>query len=239
MKIWNSICLTNDVIDNPVNVQMKLLKNKNIIRPYTFGEEVGNAISHGVMALIVLIGIAPAAIHTYVQHGTLAAVGVSIFMYSIFLMFLSSALYHCMKADTLQRQVMQILDHIFIYVAIAGTYTPISLSVIGGWQGAAIVSLQWIIVIFGILYKSIAKRKIPKISLTIYLVMGWSIVFVAPLLIRNASIEMQLLLLGGGVFYSAGTYYYAKKEKKFSHMVWHLFVNLGAICHFLGVLLFL
>jgi len=215
------------------------MKKQNIIRPYTFGEEVGNSISHGIMALLVLCGLAPTAIFIYVQHGTLAAAGVSIFMCSLFLMFLSSALYHSITVDTRQRQVMQVLDHIFIYFAIAGTYTPVALSVIGGWQGIAIASLQWIMVIIGILYKSIARRKIPKVSLTIYIVMGWSIIFVAPLLIRNASIEMQLLLLGGGVFYSAGSYFYAKKGKKYFHMIWHIFVNLGATCHFLGVLLYL
>jgi len=144
-----------------------------------------------------------------------------------------------MPVDTRQRQVMQILDHVFIYVAIAGTYTPIALSVIGGWQGIVVVSLQWAMVIFGILYKSIAKRKNSKVSLAIYLVMGWSVVLFAPLLIRNASIEMQLLLLGGGLFYSAGSYFYVKKENKFFHTIWHVFVNLGATCHFLGVLLFL
>jgi len=210
-----------------------------IIHPYTFGEEVGNALSHGIMAFIVLCGIAPTTISVYVLHGALAAFGASVFMCSIFLMFLSSAVYHSMSADTRQRQVMQILDHIFIYVAIAGTYTPFSLSVIGGWQGIAVTALQWIMVIFGVLYKSIAKRKIPSVSLTIYLVMGWSVVFVAPLLIRNACLELQLLLLGGGVFYSAGTYFYAKKGKKYYHTVWHLFVIFGALCHYLGVLLFL
>ena len=211
----------------------------SVARPYTFGEEVGNAVSHGVMAFITLFGIAPTAISIYVRLGLLAAVSTSVFMCSLFLMFLSSALYHSMTADTRQKQVMQILDHIFIYVAIAGTYTPIALSVIGGWQGIIIVSIQWAMVIFGILYKSIAKRKIPKVSLTIYLVMGWSVLLVAPMFIRNASLGMLLLILGGGVFYSIGAYFYAKKEKRFYHMVWHFFVNLGAICHFLGIFLFL
>ena len=212
---------------------------KSSARPYSFGEEIGNAVSHGVMALIAMGGIAPTAIHSYVKHGTLAAVGTSIFMCSIFMMFLSSALYHSMTVETRQRQVMQILDHIFIYFAIAGTYTPIALSVIGGWQGIVVASLQWAMVLFGILYKSISKRRIPKISLTIYLIMGWSIVFVAPLFIRNASVGMQSLILGGGICYSAGAFFYAKKEKRFFHMVWHFFVSLGAVCHFLGVLMFL
>ncbi|MCL2054198.1 MAG: hemolysin III family protein [Oscillospiraceae bacterium] len=206
---------------------------------YTLGEEIGNSVSHGVMALAVLCGIAPTAIHAYLRNGSLAAFCTSVFMCSLFLMFLSSSLYHSMTADTRQKQVMQILDHIFIYVAIAGTYTPVALVVIGGSVGIAIASLQWAMVIFGVLYKSLAKKKIPKISLTIYLVMGWSAVLVAPLIIRNANIGLQLLILGGGLFYSAGTYFYAKKERKFYHMVWHFFVNLGAICHFLGVLLFL
>ena len=215
------------------------MRKISIPRSYTLGEEIGNAVSHGAMAFAALGGISPTAIYAYNRHGALAAVGTSIFMCSLFLMFLSSALYHSMGANTRHKYIMQILDHIFIYVAIAGTYTPIALSVIGGWQGIVIASLQWAMVLFGILYKSIARRRIPKVSLTIYLVMGWSIVFVAPLFMQNANPGMQLLLLGGGVFYSAGAYFYAKKSKRFFHMVWHFFVNLGAVCHFLGVLLFL
>ena len=215
------------------------MKKIDFTAPYTFAEEIGNAVSHGVMAFITLGGIAPAAIYIYLRRGSLAAASTTIFMCSIFLMFLSSSIYHSMPADSRQRRIMQILDHIFIYVAIAGSYTPIALSVIGGWQGAVVASLQWVMVIFGVLYKSVARRKIPKVSLTIYLVMGWSIIFVAPMFIRHASLGMQLLILGGGIFYSGGAYFYAKKDKRFFHMVWHLFVNLGAVCHFLGILLFL
>ena len=211
----------------------------NKVRQFTFGEEIGNSVSHGVMALAVLGGIAPVAINAYIKNGTLAAAGTSVFMCSLFLMFLSSTVYHSMSVDTLHRQVLQILDHIFIYVAIAGTYTPIALSVIGGWQGIVVASLQWAMVLFGILYKSISRRKIPKVSVTIYLVMGWAVIFVLPMFIRNASLGLQLLILGGGIFYSAGVFFYAKKEKRFFHMVWHFFVNLGAVCHFLGILLFL
>ena len=211
----------------------------NKVRKYSFGEEIGNAISHGVMALTVMCGISPAAIQLFKRHGALGATSMTIFMCSLFLMFLSSALYHSMTVETRQKKVLQILDHIFIYFAIAGTYTPISLLVIGGWEGILVASLQWAMVLFGILYKSISRRRIPKISLTIYLVMGWSIIFVAPMLIRNSHIGLQLFILGGGFFYSAGAYFYAKKEKRFFHMVWHFFVNLGALCHFLGVLLFI
>ena len=217
---------------------MKMEKEKSN-RPYSFGEEIGNAVSHGVMALAVLGGIAPTAITIYMRRGVLATVGTTIFMCSIMLMFLSSSLYHSMTVETKQRQVLQILDHSCIYVAIAGSYTPIALSVIGGWQGIVVVSLQWAMVIFGILHKSLAGRKIPKATLTIYLIMGWSVVFVFPLLLKNARTGLVLLLFVGGVFYSAGAYFYAKKGKKFFHMVWHIFVSLGALSHYLGILLFL
>ncbi|MCL2037376.1 MAG: hemolysin III family protein [Oscillospiraceae bacterium] len=212
---------------------------KKIIRPYSFGEEIGNSVSHGVMAFAALGGIAPASINAYLKSGTLAAVGTAVFMCSLHLMFLSSSLYHSMSVETPQRKVMQILDHIFIYVAIAGTYTPIALSVIGGWQGVVVASLQWSIVLFGVLYKSISKRKIPKVSLTIYLIMGWSVLFVLPMFVRNSHIGLLLLIFGGGVFYSSGAFFYTKKDRRFFHMIWHFFVNLGAICHFLGVVLFL
>ncbi|MCL1903169.1 MAG: hemolysin III family protein [Oscillospiraceae bacterium] len=215
------------------------MKKIDMTRAYTPGEEIGNAITHGAVALTALGGIAPAAVHAYIQRGALATVGTTIFMCSLFLMFLASSLYHATSSGTKQKQVMQILDHIFIYVAIAGTYTPISLSIIGGWQGVVVASIQWAMVIFGILYKSLVKKKIPRLSLTIYLVMGWSVIFVLPLFIRNADLGMQLLLLGGGIFYSSGTFFYRKKDRRFFHMVWHLFVNFGAICHFLAILLFL
>jgi len=219
--------------------QVKYVKIVNKVRQITLGEEIGNSVSHGVMALALLGGIAPTAIHVYLKYGTLAAVGTSIFMCSLFLMFLSSAIYHSTTQDTTHRQVLQILDHIFIYFAIAGTYTPIALSVIGGWQGIVVASLQWAMVLFGVLYKSISRRRIPKISVTIYLVMGWSILFVLPMFLRNASLGLQAFILAGGIFYSAGVFFYAKKEKRFFHMVWHFFVDLGAVCHFLGILMFL
>ena len=213
--------------------------DKKPLPKYSFAEEIGNSVSHGVMAAIALGGIAPTAINAHLRGGPLASASVTVFMCSLFLMFLASALYHSMNVETRQRQILQILDHIAIYAAIAGTYTPIALLVIGGWQGIVVVSLQWLMVIFGVLHKSISRRRIPKVSLTIYLIMGWSIVFIAPMFIRNASLGLQLLILGGGIFYSAGTYFYAKKDKRFFHMVWHFFVSLGAVCHFLGVLLFL
>ncbi|MFI3316516.1 MAG: hemolysin III family protein [Rikenellaceae bacterium] len=205
----------------------------------TTGEEIGNSVSHGVMSLGALFLIPFVAVTTYAKAGVLASASVSVFAISIFLMFLSSTLYHSMHLGSKHKQVFQILDHIFIYVAIAGTYTPIALCVIGGWQGIFITALQWSMVLFGIFYKSLARRSIPAISLTIYLVMGWTVVFFAPLFLRNASLPLMILILAGGVFYTIGAYFYAKKGFKYHHLVWHLFINMAMACHYVAIACFL
>lgn len=212
---------------------------KNVIQ-LSFGEEVGNAITHGVMAFLCLIILPMAAIKGYVEGGIVKAIGLSIFVISIFLMFLISCLYHSMKYETGQKTVFRILDHCFIYVAIAGSYTPIALCVIEGWQGILILILQWAMVLAGVLYKSLAKKSYPKISLTIYLVMGWVAILFIPVLLQKANPILMFFILLGGIFYSAGTFFYKKQyDKKYYHMIWHLFINIGAITHMIGILFFI
>ncbi len=205
----------------------------------TTGEEIGNSVSHGAMSLAALILIPFVAVSSYLKGGVLGAASVSVFTISIFLMFLSSTLYHSMHLGSRHKQVFKILDHIFIYVAIAGTYTPIALCVIGGWQGIFITALQWAMVLFGIFYKSLSRRSIPAISLTIYLVMGWTIVFFAPLFYRHASMPLMILILAGGVFYTVGAYFYAKKGFRYHHLVWHLLINCAMACHYVAIVFFL
>ncbi len=207
----------------------------------TVGEEVANSVSHGVMSLLALIALPFAAVWAYTHdpQSVLASVSVSIFGISIFLMFLASTLYHSMNPSSRHKAVFHILDHIFIYVAIAGSYTPIALSVIGGWQGLFITILQWTMVLFGIFYKSLARKSIPAISLTIYLVMGWTIIFFMPLFVRQASAALLSLIAAGGLFYTLGAWFYARKGFRYHHMVWHLLINLAVICHFVGIVFFL
>ncbi|MCQ2978397.1 MAG: hemolysin III family protein [Clostridia bacterium] len=211
-------------------------KKKNYI--YTFGEEVANATTHGPMALLCLFALPFSAIWAY-NHGgdkaVTATVGVSIFIISLFLMFLASTIYHVMRDSTPHKRVCKILDHIFIYFAIAGSYTPIALYVVGGWKGILIVCLQWAMVLFGIFYKSLSKRSMPKVSLTIYLIMGWTLLFFLPLVIHNTNLIFMILLGAGGVLYSIGAGFYAMKNFKYHHMIWHLFINLAAVCHYIAI----
>lgn len=207
----------------------------------TLGEEIANTVSHGVMSLLTLLALPFAAVWAYAHDpdSLRAAFSVSVFVVSIFLMFLSSALYHSMNPLSRHKQVFHILDHIFIYVAIAGSYTPIALSVIGGWQGVLITVLQWTMVLFGIFYKSLARRSIPAVSLTIYLVMGWTVVFFMPLFVRHASTPLLVLIAAGGALYTLGAWFYARKGFRYHHLVWHLLINLAAACHFTGIVFFL
>ncbi len=206
---------------------------------YTFGEELANVTSHGVMAALCLFGMPFAIIWVYSRGDLQDAIGVSIFMISIFLMFLASTLYHSMAIDTKHKTIFKIFDHIFIYVAIAGSYTPIALAVIGGWQGIVITCIQWAMVTAGILQKTLSKKTDPKSSVAIYLIMGWTLIAFLPLFLKKASPELFIMMLLGGLFYSAGAFIYSKKSFKYYHMVWHLFVNLGAAAHFVGIVFFL
>lgn len=214
-------------------------KRKKSVYVPTFGEEVGNAVSHGVMMVLSLLALPFSAVWAYVHGGVLDAVGVSVFVISIYLMFTASMLYHSMEHESRHKEIFHILDHIFIYVAIAGSYTPIALSVIGGWQGLLITALQWAMVIFGIFYKSLSRNSIPALSLTIYFVMGWTVVFFLPMFIRNASVPLLVLITAGGVLYSIGAVFYARKGFRYHHLVWHLFINLAVMCHFVAIVFFL
>lgn len=193
------------------------------------------------MSLLTLMALPFAAVwaYTHAAAPVAGAVSVSIFAISIFLMFLASTLYHSMNPRSRHKEIFHILDHIFIYVAIAGSYTPIAIAVIGGWQGIFITALQWAMVLFGIFYKSLSRRSIPAVSLTIYLVMGWTIVFFMPLFVRHASAQLLVLIAAGGICYTLGAWFYARKGFRYHHMVWHLLIDAAVVCHFTGIVFYL
>lgn len=215
----------------------KMKSMKNMIQ-LSFEEEVGNVITHGIMALIMLILIPITAIYTYSVGGLQYALAVSVFTICLFLMFLVSTMYHSMEFSSKQKYVFRILDHIFIYFAIAGTYTPIAISLIGGWQAILILVIQWSCVLFGIFYKAVAKREYPKLTLTVYLIMGWIAVLFIPTIIKNSSPIFLALIVLGGVLYSIGAYFYTRK-KKYAHVIWHIFINAASIAHFVAIVFFI
>lgn len=194
----------------------------NLSQRLTFGEELANAISHGVMFLL-LLGLSPwVAVHTYLKGGVTLAFGASVFIVALSLMFLSSTLYHSMAYDSPHKRVFRILDHSSIFIAIAGSYTPVLLMALEKWQSWLMVGLQWFLVIGGILYKVLGKNRIPKLSLIIYLVMGWQAVFFLPQIIRATNVVFLSLIVAGGLMYTVGAYFYSKKNMPYHHLIWHL-----------------
>ncbi|WP_414048819.1 PAQR family membrane homeostasis protein TrhA [Macrococcus animalis] len=209
------------------------------IKELKFGEEVGNSVSHGVPALLILLTLPYFSIKTYNSHGGIFAFGISVFLISIFLMFLSSAIYHLMPPKSIHKYVMRIIDHAMIYIAIAGTYTPVALSLVGGTLGWSIMIIEWLITIGGIIYKSTARNVNPKISLAMYLVMGWLGILLFPTLITKATWLFVIFIVLGGIMYSVGAWFYAQKHRHYFHMIWHFFILAGATCHFIALLYFI
>lgn len=200
-------------------------------------EELANTLSHAAMLLPVL-GLLPVALRRAGGDVT-AALSAGVCLVSVFLMLLSSTLYHAQRPGSRSKALLHKLDHICIFVAIAGTYTPVALLVIGGWQGVLIVALQWTAVLAGIFYKTLLPKSIPAVSLTIYLVMGWSALFFLPRLIRNASQPLLWLIVAGGVLYTAGAAIYAAKSFRYHHLVWHLLIDLALAAHLTGIVFFI
>lgn len=213
-------------------------RKQKLARRLSLGEEIGNAVTHGVMAFL-LLGVYPfIAVLAYQKGGWLQMSAVSLFIVSLFLMFLLSTLYHAMAYDTKHKVVFRILDHIGIYFAIAGSYTPVALVIVGGLWGNVIMIIQWSMVLIGILYKSIARQSIPSLSVAIYLVMGWIAILFMPVIFTHAQ-PMFLGLIGlGGLLYTGGVFFYGSKFP-YAHFVWHLFINFAAIAHFIAIVVFL
>lgn len=211
---------------------------KNVV-PLSFGEEVGNAVSHGVAAIIFICLLPFTAIYMYEIGGTAHAVGGSVFVISMLMMFLTSTLYHSMEHNTNHKYVMRLLDHSFIFVAIAGTYTPIAISVVGGTFGIVILVVQWVSTILGILYKVIAPVVNEKVSLAIYLVMGWSAIAFIPSIISETSWMFIGLIILGGLAYTVGAWFYAQKTRSYFHMIWHFFIIIAAICHYTAIVFYI
>ena len=202
--------------------------------PQSLGEEIANSISHGV-GLIAALAASPFLILAAAHKGdALTVVGVSIFATSMVLLYLSSMLYHCLPKNRAKRAFL-IFDHIAIFLLIAGTYTPFALGVLRGVLGWTLFGLIWGTALFGIITKLAPKLRHSKLSLVLYLGMGWMIVLVIRPLCQHLPFNGLLWLIGGGLAYTVGVIFYVA-HARYSHFIWHLFTIAGTTCHFLAIL---
>ena len=202
----------------------------------TFGEEIGNAVSHGVMMFALLFTLPYYAIRAYIMYGALGGWGISIYFLAMIFMFGTSCLYHIMPYDTPYKAVFRRLDHIMINLAIAGTYTPICMILMNNWLGWTILIIEWALALTGIITKAISNKRHKALSLTMYLVMGWLAVVMLPTLLRDTSWLFLFFIVLGGVMYSIGVFFYSNPQKRYFHFTWHIFIVLASICHLIAIL---
>ena len=192
-------------------------------------EEKLNVLTHGIMAAAFLVWMCIGVPQTWEAHGMVAGSGILIFFLCMICMFTASTLYHAMPLGSKAKDVLHIFDHICIYLAIAGSYTPAVIAIMEGWMKAGLLAFQWGMVNIGIFYNIFAKRKNSKLSLVLYLCMGWSVIVLLPQLIQRASLSFILYVAAGGIAYSIGAFIYAKKPFPYAHVVWHVFVAIAGI----------
>src|SRR5262245_45203884 len=201
----------------------------------TKGEEIANSLSHGAGLALAIAGT-PILIVAAVRYGTAwNTVGVSIFAASMIALYLASTLYHALTHDRAKR-FFRLLDHSAIFLLIAGTYTPFALGVLRGPWGWTLLTIVWILAVFGIVMKAIFGTRYAWISIVLYLLMGWlAIVAVKPILLL-VPLPGVLWILAGGIAYTSGLAFFAARRLRYAHFIWHLFVIAGTTCHFFAVL---
>ncbi len=204
-------------------------------RVQTIGEEIANSVSHGV-GLVASVVAVPLLILAAVEGGEAAAVvGASIFGLTLVMVFLTSTLYHAVTHPG-AKPVLQIIDHGAIYLLIAGTYTPFTLGVLRGGWGWTLFGIVWGLGLTGIILKIVSGVRYPRLSIVLYLAMGWLVVIAIKPLWETLPTGGLLWLLAGGLAYTGGVVFYAADRLRYAHLIWHLCVIAGATCHFIAVL---
>ncbi|MCB0447336.1 MAG: hemolysin III family protein [Gelidibacter sp.] len=193
-------------------------------------EERLNAWSHGIGALLGIAGLVLLVVFT---QNTIdwSLFSVIIYGISIIVLFAASTVYHAVKGDR-RKHFFRIVDHISAYFLIAGTYTPVLLITLPDSLGWLLFWTVWGIAAFGVILKLFFTGRFEVFSTLLYLVMGWLIVFDFSTLADRMDTNGLLLLFAGGLFYTVGIVFYAIHKIPYNHVIWHLFVLGGAICHF-------
>ena len=211
---------------------------KNLVKsgPYSIKEEIANSVSHGLGVIAGIVALVLMLLKGEDHLTPIQLTGVTIYGASIIVLFLCSTLYHSVSHSGWKHK-LKIADHCAIYCLIAGTYTPLMLISLQGTQSIVILTAIWSLAIGGILFKTLFIHKFKKLSLVLYLAMGWLCVTVmGDLTAAMSEVGFNLLILGG-LFYTLGVVFYVGKRIPFNHAIWHLFVLGGAMSHFLCIYL--
>lgn len=196
-------------------------------------EERWNTVTHGLGTGISLVSLAWMIVKA-IPSGPLAVVGVTVFGVSLVLLYLASTWYHLVTVDPWKTS-LQIVDHILIYVLIAGSYTPWLLVNLRGPVGWALLIAIWILAAVGVILKLVYFPRFQRFGLFLYIAMGWFVVVAIKPLLDSVNTAGLIWLVAGGLLYTIGVVFYAAEKLKFAHSVWHLFVLAGSISHIIAV----
>lgn len=213
----------------------KIESNKKSPVFYTRGEEIANAVSHGIGAALAIAGTV--ILLVMAQGDTWKIVSSAIYGASMILLFTMSCLYHSLTNRT-AKSVLRVFDHTSIFFLIAGTYTPFTLVTLRGWVGWTVFGLVWGAAVFGITLNIISIERFKKISMVCYIASGWCVVIAFVPLIQSMQLPGVILLILGGIAYTAGILFYRRKNIRFMHSIWHLFVVAGALLHYFCILFY-
>jgi len=216
---------------------MKEIKN---VKQYSVGEEIASAVTHGLGVIFSIVGLTLLIVFSALKGTAWHVVSVSIYGATLVILYTMSTLYHSFTRDKV-KWIFKIFDHASIYLLIAGTYTPFTLVVLRdqGAIGWTLFGVIWGIAIIGIIMNSFFIGRFKLISTACYILMGCLILFASnPLLSRFAELDVKQAfywLVAGGLAYILGAVFYVIKKVPYFHAIWHLFVLLGSVCHFISI----
>ena len=210
-------------------------KNNNALKKIeSKAEEIANFVSHTAGAGLAILGFIMLIIRASWYNNIPALISYIIFSLGLMVLYTMSSIYHGLKPSK-AKNVFEILDHSSIYFLIAASYTPFLVLGLKSNMGITLLVIQWVICVIGITFKAFFTGKFRGISTIVYLIMGWMIVFSWTELVAKISPISLGFLIAGGILYSLGTIFYMWKVCKFNHMIWHIFVILGSIAHYVAV----
>lgn len=209
------------------------------LKRYTLGEEIFNSVSHGVGSLLAIGGTVVLIVMSAI-HGSGLGLGVSIvYGLSLIVLYTMSTIYHAISAPK-AKEILRIFDHTSIFLLIAGSYTPFCLIALqGNGRGLVVAIAIWICAILGMILNAVSLEKTEKLGYVLYVVMGWSILVVFKDILQVLPTPAFWLLLLGGISYTGGLVFFALKKIKYMHSVWHLFVLLGSVLHYLCIAIYI
>lgn len=209
----------------------------NKVNQFSLGEEIANAITHGVGMVFSITGLVFLIIFSALYGSAWHVVSFTIFGVSMVFLYTSSTLLHSLPKGK-AKDVFEILDHSSIYFFIAGTYTPFLLIAVRGTLGWTLFGIVWAIAIGGTIFKVFFVKRFVIVSTILYVLMGWLIVLTWPMLTEQIASRGMSLLMIGGLFYTLGAIFYVWRFFKYHHMVWHIFVLTATILHYFTVLIY-